>query len=203
MKKNIGQKLALYPTPATVVGTVGEEGKVNWLLVAHIGIVTHSKLLLSVHSSHYSTETIKQTKRLSINLVSEDFLPQADYTGVVSGAKVDKSQVFEYTMGENGTPVITASPLVMECEVVDEIDIDGFCNFICTVKNTYVDEDKLDEKDKPDYERLKPVLFEMPTYKYLATGRVLGDCVKLGKAWIEREQNQTSLDSSEQDKART
>ena len=34
MKKNIGQKLALYPTPATVVGTVGKEGKVNWLLVA-------------------------------------------------------------------------------------------------------------------------------------------------------------------------
>ena len=183
MKKNIGQKLALYPTPATVVGTVGEEGKVNWLLVAHIGIVTHSKLLLSVHSSHYSTESIKQSKKLSINLVSEDFLPQADYTGVVSGAKVDKSQVFEYTMGENGTPVIVASPLVMECEVVDEIDIDGFCNFICTVKNTYVDEDKLDEKDKPDYERLKPVLFEMPTYKYLATGRVLGDCVKMGKEY--------------------
>ena len=25
MKKNIGQKLALYPTPATVVGTIGEE----------------------------------------------------------------------------------------------------------------------------------------------------------------------------------
>ena len=24
MKQNIGQKLALYPTPATVVGTVGE-----------------------------------------------------------------------------------------------------------------------------------------------------------------------------------
>ena len=39
MKQNIGQKLALYPTPATVVGTVGEEGKVNWLLVAHVGIV--------------------------------------------------------------------------------------------------------------------------------------------------------------------
>ena len=29
MKQNIGQKLALYPTPATVVGTVGEEGKVT------------------------------------------------------------------------------------------------------------------------------------------------------------------------------
>ena len=29
MKQNIGQKLALYPTPATVVGTVGEEGRVT------------------------------------------------------------------------------------------------------------------------------------------------------------------------------
>ena len=29
MKHNIGQKLALYPTPATVVGTVGEGRKVG------------------------------------------------------------------------------------------------------------------------------------------------------------------------------
>ena len=29
MKQNIGKKLALYPTPATVVGSVGEDGKVN------------------------------------------------------------------------------------------------------------------------------------------------------------------------------
>ena len=29
MKQNIGQKMTLYPTPATVVGTVDSEGKVN------------------------------------------------------------------------------------------------------------------------------------------------------------------------------
>lgn len=33
MKKNIGNVLALYPTPAVVVGTE-VNGKVNWLLVA-------------------------------------------------------------------------------------------------------------------------------------------------------------------------
>ena len=41
----------------------------------------------------------------------------------------------------------------------------------------------IDEKGKPDYEKLKPVLFEMPTYKYLRTGEVIGDCVKMGKAY--------------------
>lgn len=35
MKKNIGNVLALYPTPAMVVGTE-VNGKVNWLLVAHV-----------------------------------------------------------------------------------------------------------------------------------------------------------------------
>ena len=81
MKKNIGQKLALYPTPATVVGTVGEEGKINWLLVAHVGIVSHSKLLLSIHSSHHSVKAIDEKKRLSINIIDESFVARADYTG--------------------------------------------------------------------------------------------------------------------------
>ena len=181
MKKNIGNKLALYPTPATVVGTVGEGGKINWLLVAHVGVVSHSKLLLSIHSSHHSVKAIDETKRLSINMIDESFLTDADYTGTVSGAKVDKSEVFEYHLGEAGMPVIEKSPLVMECEVIDTYEIDGFKNYICAILNTYIEEEKLDEKGKPDYVKIKPVLFEMPTYKYLRTGDIIGDCAKMGR----------------------
>jgi len=183
MKKNIGAKLGLYPTPATVVGTTDENGKANFLLVAHVGIVTHSKLLLSIFHGHHSNQFIKANKKVSVALIDESFVAKADYVGTVSGAKKDKSKVFEYHLGELGTPVIEASPLVMECEVIDQYDIDGFENFICDVKNTYVEENKLDEKGKIDYTSLKPVLFEMPTYKYLRTGDVIGDCIKLGKAW--------------------
>ena len=185
MKHNIGQKLALYPTPATVVGTVGEGGKVNWLLVAHVGIVSHSKMLLSIHSSHHSIKAVDETKRLSVNIIDEQFVAAADYTGTVSGAKTDKSGVLPYHLGEAGMPVIEKSPLVMECEVIDTYEIDGFKNYICTILNTYVEETMLDEKSKPDYEKLKPVLFEMPTYKYLRTGDIIGDCVKMGKAYGE------------------
>ena len=181
MKKNIGNKLALYPTPATVVGTVGEGGKINWLLVAHVGVVSHSKLLLSIHSSHHSVKAIDETKRLSINMIDESFLTDADYTGTVSGAKVDKSEVFKYHLGEAGMPVIEKSPLVMECEVIDTYEIDGFKNYICAILNTYIEEEKLDEKGKPDYVKIKPVLFEMPTYKYLRTGDIIGDCAKMGR----------------------
>lgn len=38
MKKNIGNALALYPTPLVVVGTM-VNGKPNWVLVGHLGIM--------------------------------------------------------------------------------------------------------------------------------------------------------------------
>lgn len=153
--------------------------------MAHIGIVSHSKLLLSVHSSHHSVKAIDEQDKLSVNIIDEAFLVAADYTGTVSGAKTDKSAIFPYHLGEAGMPIIEQSPLVMECEVIDTYEIDGFKNYICTILNTYIEEDMLDEKDKPDYAKLKPVLFEMPTYKYLRTGDVIGDCVKMGKAYGE------------------
>lgn len=51
MKKNIGNVLALYPTPAVVVGTE-VNGKVNWLLVAHVGIIGHDLIMLSMFKKH-------------------------------------------------------------------------------------------------------------------------------------------------------
>ncbi len=177
MKKNVGAKLALYPTPLTVIGAMDGD-KPTWTLVAHVGIIGHDRLLVSLAQAHHINEKIKTTGKLSINMVSESMLPKADYVGSVSGAKVDKSEVFEYEIGENGTPIIKDSPLVIECEVLDNYDADNhFDNFIVKFTSTYVEEENLDESGKISYRAMKPVLFEFPTYEYLATGDVLGKCL--------------------------
>ena len=179
-KKNIGNKLALYPMPVTVVGAE-VNGKVSWLLVAHVGVIGHDRILVSMSDRHYTNQGIIESKKLSINLVNRDMLPKADYVGSVSGASADKSGVFDFHWGENGTPVIDASPLTMECDVVDIYETDGFDNFICSIANTYAAPDVLDDNGKLDYTRLKPVLFEFPTYSYIATGEIIGKCLKLDK----------------------
>ena len=179
-KQNIGSVLALYPKPMTVIGAE-VDGKVNWLVVGHTGIIGHDRILVSMSKSHYTNQGIKASKKLSINLVSREMLPKADYVGSVSGASVDKSEVFEYHWGENGTPVIDDSPLTMECDVVDIYETEGFDNFVCSIANTYAASDVLDDKGKLDYTRLKPVLFEFPTYSYLATGEIIGKCLNLDK----------------------
>lgn len=180
MKKNIGSVLGLYPTPVTVVGTM-IDGKPNWLLVAHVGIIGHDRILISCAKAHYTNQFIKETKKVSVNLVDEAMLVKADYVGGVSGRKEDKSNVFKFEIGKAGAPIITESPLTMECSVIDNYETDTFDNFILKIDNTYAEEYVIGENGKIDYEKLKPVLFEMPTYKYLATGKVLGDCRKLGK----------------------
>ena len=180
-KKNMGSLLALYPKPMTVVGAE-VNGKVNWLVVGHTGIIGHDRILVSMSKSHYTNQGIRASKRLSINLVSREMLPKADYVGSVSGASVDKSEVFDFHWGENGSPVIDASPLTMECNVVDIYETEGFDNFICSIVNTYAAPEVLDSEGKLDYTKLKPVLFEFPTYTYLATGEVIGKCRNLEKA---------------------
>ena len=53
MKKNIGDALALYPTPLVVVGAM-VDGKPNWTLVGHLGIIGHDRVMVSMAVPHYS-----------------------------------------------------------------------------------------------------------------------------------------------------
>ncbi len=178
MKKNVGSLLALYPTPVTVIGAMNGE-KPTWTLVAHIGIIGHDRVLVSLAAPHFINGCIKETGKLSVNLVDEAMLPETDFVGSVSGLRTDKSAVFAYDLGDAGTPVIRKSPLTMECTVQDVYNTPNFESFICTIDNTYVAEEHLTEKGKVDYDSLKPVLFEFPTYQYLRTGDVICKCLSL------------------------
>lgn len=180
MKKQIGNTLALYPTPLVVVGTM-LDGKPNWLLVGHLGIIGHDHVMVSLAAAHYTNAGIKASKSLSINIVDEALLKKADYVGCVSGSKTDKSEVFAYHIGENGAPVIDEAPVSMACVVEDVYETAGFESFICTIAATYAEDSVLTSEGKLDYRALKPVLFQMPTYEYLKTGEIIGKCMTMGK----------------------
>ena len=184
MKKNIGPRLALYPVSITVIGAMNGETP-TWTLAGHLGIIGHDRVLVSLAAPHFINGKIKETKRLSVNLVDEAMLSRADYVGSVSGHKTDKSGVFAWERGEAGAPVISDSPLTMECTVEDIYATPNFESFICAIANTYVAEEHLDGAGKINYDTLKPVLFEFPTYHYLRTGGVIGKCLSFKKLPVE------------------
>ena len=82
--------------------------------------------------------------------------------------------------------MIAGAPLTLECSVADIYETPNFESFICTIDNTYVEEKYLDEEGRINYDTLKPVLFEFPTYHYLRTGDVICKCLSLkGEHLIE------------------
>ncbi len=80
MKKNVGSQLALYPTPVVVIGAMNGD-KPTWTLAAHVGIIGHDRVLVSLAAAHFINGRIKENGALSINMVDEGILPQADYSG--------------------------------------------------------------------------------------------------------------------------
>lgn len=179
-KTEIGKAPALYPSPVTVVGAI-VDGKPNWLIVGHQGIIGHDHVMVSLAKPHYTNQGIKDTGKLSIAMVDEAMLPKADRAGCVSGSKVDKSELFDYHLNEEGVPVIDEAPLVMACSVENIYETPGFESFICTIDHVYAEEDVLTDSGKFDYRKMKPVLFEMPTYEYLKTGDVIAPCMSFGR----------------------
>ena len=115
-KKNIGATLALYPCPVIVVGAMVND-KPTWTLVAYAGTVAHSPLMVSLVQAHYINQGIRENKKLSVNVVDESWLKDADRMGTISGNKVDKSEAFAWTMGENGAPLIDEAKVSIECEM--------------------------------------------------------------------------------------
>ena len=72
-----------------------------------------------------------------------------------------------------------SDPVVMECSVEDIPETGRLDNFICTIGNTYAEENVLTEKGQLNYHTSKPALFELPAYKYLKIGHVLAKCISL------------------------
>ena len=136
IQKNIGAQLALYPAPVIVVGAIVND-KPTWTLVAHAGTMAHSHLMVSLVHAHYINQEIIESKKLSVNIVDEAWLKEADRMGVISGNKEDKSESFAYTIGENGALLIDDAKVSIECEVDGNYELENFDNFVCKIVATY------------------------------------------------------------------
>ena len=164
MKKNIGAQLALYPCPVIVVGAM-VDGRPTWTLAAHAGIMAHSHLMVSLMQAHYINKGIRETGKLSVNVVDASWLKEADRMGTVSGSKVDKAEAFDWTMGENGAPLIEGAKVSIECEVDGNYELEHFDHFICKILATYADEAVLNEKGK--LFRCFQLTFQLPFWFWL------------------------------------
>ena len=188
-KATLGNKPFLYPMPVTIVGADIEE-KPNFLTVAYIGIVNAKPGMVAFGSNrkHYTNKGILANRTFSINIPSRDQLEITDYVGLYSGAKIDKSHLFEVFYGKFGNaPMISSCPLNLECRVTDVLDRGGLDEIIVgEIIESYCEERYL-TGGYPDVEKMKPALFSMYDNRYFSIGEYLGKAWSIGKNYKPKD----------------
>jgi len=132
---------------------------------------------ICVNKQHASHGAILTTKEYSVNVPTVDMVEITDYTGLVSGKRVDKSKLFEVFYGElKAAPMIMQCPITIECRVVEMVSLPSNYFFIGEIVGIFSEERFLTD-GKPDVKKVNPFLLTMPDNRFWS----IGDCV--GKAW--------------------
>jgi len=182
MKIKVETKNAMYPMPIILVGA-NVNGKPNFITVAHVGILSFDTVSLGLGKMHLTNKGIFENNCFSINIPSEDMVVITDYSGLVSGSKVDKSVLFDIEYGTlNTAPLIKNAPVNMELELIECLDYKTHDIFIGKVVNTYAEQSVL-LNGKIDLTKVKPMLFDMHQMKYWKLGESFADCWNIGKSF--------------------
>ena len=102
---------------------------------------------------------------------------EVDYYGLVSGRKIDKSEIFTVLYGEFETaPMIQECPLCLECRLfwIHELPTNNL--FISEIIATYSEEQFFTDS-KSGIQKMTPLVLTMPDNQYWGGGE------KVGKAW--------------------
>jgi flavin reductase (DIM6/NTAB) family NADH-FMN oxidoreductase RutF len=182
-KTKLGTGSHLLPMPVVLVGAnVGD--RPNFLAIAYVGIVCHAPPMIEIalRKGRFSSEGIKENKTFSVNTASVDLLEATDYCGIYSGAKVDKSQLFEVFYGELETaPMIVESPLNVECRLAEVLDLEGSHEvFVGEIVEAYCSEEYLSE-GRPDLGKIKPIVYDGSSSSYWGRGEKLARAFQVGK----------------------
>lgn len=167
----------LYPLPAIMVSCARRGEKPNIITLAWTGTVCSDPVMvsISVRKERYSYDIIRETGEFVINLTTEALAYATDFCGVKSGRDVDKFTEMGLTAGKAEKvlcPIISESPVNLECRVVNTLDLGSHTMFIAEVLAVDVSEDYIDEKGRFDLNSAKPLAYSHG--EYFGLGKKLG-----------------------------
>ncbi len=174
----------LYPMPVVIVGAV-VDGRANYMTVAWVSRVNYQPPLLAiaVGKRQYTARGIQENGEFGVSVPDCNQVAVTDYVGVVSGAAVDKSKIFEPFFGSlRFAPMASECAMTMACRVTQTIDLPSNYLFIGEIVEAYAEE-RILSAGVPDIEKLQPIGLTMPDNQYWSIGEPLGPAWSLGKSY--------------------
>ncbi|MBR2591956.1 MAG: flavin reductase family protein [Oscillospiraceae bacterium] len=183
MKKDLGVVQAVFPMPVLMVAAYDENGKVNVMNAAWGMISAMDKITLFIGKGKKTTKNIRVSRAFTVSIADLEHMKEADFFGIASGNKIDdKFERTGFTAVKSdhvNAPVIEEFPVVMECELEQEIDTETFHAVVGKIVNVKAEEKVLAENGKVDASKLQALVFDQYQNDYYTIGE------RVGKAWGE------------------
>jgi flavin reductase (DIM6/NTAB) family NADH-FMN oxidoreductase RutF len=186
MKKSISANTIVPATPVWAVGTYGKDDKPNVMTAAWAGVCCSKPPCINV-SLRKATSThsnIMKRKAFTVSIPSEKYVKEADFFGITSARDVDKFSATGLTAVKSDVvdaPYVKEFPLILECKVIQIVEIGLHTEFIGEVIDVKADSDLLNEKGLPDIEKIKPLIWNPIDMQYRGLGKPLGQAFSIGK----------------------
>jgi len=187
MKKSLGPKTLVYPTPVFVVGTYDSQGKPNVMTAAWGGICCSRPpcVAISLRQATYSYGNIVARKAFTISIPSETQVRAVDYFGLASGRNTDKLADANLTPVRSDlvdAPYVKEFPMVVECRLAHTIDLGLHTQFVGEVVDVKVDEEAMTADGNADIQKIKPLVFTPDTQAYYGIGNLIAQAFSIGKS---------------------
>jgi flavin reductase (DIM6/NTAB) family NADH-FMN oxidoreductase RutF len=187
MKKSLGPNTLAQPTPVWLVGSYDEAGKPNIMTIAWGGICCSKPacLTVSVRKERHTYPGVLQHKAFTVSIPGEALVREADFAGMASGKSVDKFAAARLTAVKSDlvdAPYVDQCPMVIECRLLQAIDLGAHTQFIGEIVDVKADEDVLAPEGHVDPLKLKPLVFAPGASAYYGLGHVVGKAFSIGKS---------------------
>lgn len=186
MKKSLGARIAILPTPVWIVGTYDKDGKPNAMAAAWAGVCCSKPpcVAVSLRKATYTYGSIVERRCYTVSVPPASYAKQADYFGIASGRDADKFASAGLTPVRGDlvdAPYVEEFPLVLECELRHTVEIGLHTQFIAEIMDAKVDERVLPQSGPPDVEKLEPFVFSPDCNTYHRIGERIGQAFSMGK----------------------
>ena len=182
MQREFSAKQSIItPEVVFIIGTYDENGVPNAMNAAWGMQSDYGEITIQL-AKHKTTDNLKKTGGFTVAFATESTVVISDYFGIESGNKLNKIEKAGCHVRKSAhvnAPIIEEYPVTLECKVKSYSDETGL--LVGEIVAMQTDEAVLTD-GKVDYDKLRPIMFDISNMSYRVIGPVVGKAYHDGLA---------------------